>query len=193
LASLKQRPTGVRLVVIDAHVGLISAVGRMFQGCSWQRCRVHFARNLLRTVPKAQQEKVAAALRSVFTQHSATAVEEQWDQVVAMLADKFPSAAELMASAREVVLSFCNFPVSHWRKLWSANLLERVNEEIKRRTLVVGIFPDNAAITPLDGAVLPKQGEYWQLESRRICSLVSMSTIPAAADELPLVDPAATA
>ena len=98
LASLKQRGlTGVRLVVSDAHVGLTKAVGRMFQGCSWQRCRVHFARNLLQTVPKAQQEMVAAALRSVFTQQSAATVEEQWDQVAAMLTAKFPRAAELMA------------------------------------------------------------------------------------------------
>ena len=134
LGSLKQRGlSGVRLVVSDAHVGLTKAVGRMFQGCSWQRCRVHFARNLLQTVPKAQQEMVAAALRSVFTQQSRGAVEEQWDQVAAMLAGKFPRAAELMASAREDVLAFRHFPPSHWRKLWSTNLLERFNEEIKRR------------------------------------------------------------
>jgi hypothetical protein len=128
LASLKQRGLGgVRLVVSDAHVGLTKAVGRMFQGCSWQRCRVHFARNLLQTVPKAQQEMVAAALRSVFTQQSAATVEEQWDQVAAMLTAKFPRAAELMATAREDVLAFRHFTLSHWRKLWSTNLLERVN------------------------------------------------------------------
>jgi transposase-like protein len=89
--------------VSDAHVGLTKAVGLMFQGGSWQRCRVHFARNLLQTVPKAQQEMVAAALRSVFSQQNTAAVEEQWDQVAAMLAGKFPRAAELMASARELV------------------------------------------------------------------------------------------
>jgi hypothetical protein len=128
LASLKQRGLGgVRLVVSDAHMGLTKAVGRMFQGCSWQRCRVHFARNLLQTVPKAQQEMVAAALRSVLTQQSTAAVEEQWDQVAAMLTAKFPRAAELMATTREDVLAFRHFPLSHWRKLWSTNLLERVN------------------------------------------------------------------
>ncbi len=131
LASLKQRSlTGVRLIVSDAHVGLTKAVGRIFQGSSWQRCRVHFARNLLQTVPKAQQEMVDAALRSLFTQQSTVAVEEQWDQLVTMLAGKFPRAAELMATAREDVLSFRHFPLSHWHKLWSTNLLERVNEEI---------------------------------------------------------------
>ena len=161
LASLKQRGlTGVRLVVSDAHVGLTKAVGRMFQGCSWQRCRVHFARNLLQTVPKAQQEMVAAALRSVFTQQNTAAVEEQWDQVAAMLVGKFPRASELMASACEDVLAFRHFPANHWHKLWSNNLLERVNEEIKRRTRVVGIFPNDTAITRLVGAVLLEQDEH---------------------------------
>jgi len=100
----------------------------MFQGCSWQRCRVHFARNLLQTVPKAQQEMVPAALRSVFAQQSRSAVEEQWVQVMAMLTGKFPRAAELMDSAREDVLAFRHFPVAHWHKLWSTGLLERVNK-----------------------------------------------------------------
>ena len=186
LSGLKQRGlTGIRLVISDAHVGLTKAVGRMFQGSSWQRCRVHFARNLLQTVPKAQQEMVAAALRSVFTQQSSAAVEEQWDQVAAMLAGKFPRAAELMATAREDVLAFRHFPASHWRKLWSTNLLERVNEEIKRRTRVVGIFPNDASITRLVGAVLLEQDEHWQLEGRRMFSLDSMAAIAINADALP--------
>jgi putative transposase len=190
LGGLKQRGlTGVRLVVSDAHVGLTKAVGRMFQGCSWQRCRVHFARNLLQTVPKGQQEMVAAALRSVFTQQGRSAVEEQWDQVAAMLTGKFPKAAELMASAREDVLAFRHFPHQHWRKLWSTNLLERVNEEIKRRTRVVGIFPNDAAITRLVGAVLLEQDEHWQLEGRRMFSLDSMAAIPPAAEELSAGEP----
>ena len=163
LSSLKQRGlTGVRLVVSDAHVGLAKAVSRMFQGCSWQRCRVHFARNLLQTVPKAKQEMVAAALRSVFTQQSRSPVEEEWDQVAAMLTGKFTRAAELMATAREDVLAFRHYLPSHWRKLWSTNLLDRVNvaprgalgsAEIKRRTSVVGIFPSDSAIVRLVGAV----------------------------------------
>ena len=194
LGSLRQRGlAGVRLVVSDAHVGLTKAVGRMFQGCSWQRCRVHFARNLLQTVPRAQQEMVAAALRSVFTQQSAQDVLAQWDQVSAMLAGKFPRAAELMATAREDVLAFRHFPASHWRKLWSTNLLERVNEEIKRRTKVVGIFPNDAAITRLVGAVLLEQDEHWQLEGRRMFSLDSMAAIPTAVDELPAAEPQAAA
>ena len=149
IASLKQRGlAGVRLVVSYAHVGLTKAVSRQFQGSSWQRCRVHFARNLLQTVAKAQQEMVAAALRSVFTHQGSSAVEEQWDQVASMLAGKFPREAELMATALEDVLAVIHFPDSHWRKLWSTNLLERDNEEIKRRICVVGISPNDAAITP---------------------------------------------
>ncbi len=172
-------------MVSDAHVGLTKAVGRMFQGCTWQRCRVHFARNLLQTVPKAQQEMLDAALRSVFTQQSTAAVEEQWVQVAAMLTAKFPKAAELMANAREEVPAFRHFQVSHWRKLWSTNLLDRVNEEIKRRTRVVGIFPNDASITHLVGAVLLEQDEHWQLEGRRMFSLDSMAAIPPSAEALP--------
>ncbi|CAK6696955.1 hypothetical protein BBFGKLBO_02155 [Synechococcus sp. CBW1107] len=106
-----------------------------------------------------------------------------------VLSLKFPRAAELMASAREDVLAFRHFPASHWRKLWSTNLLERVNEEIKRRTKVVGIFPNDAAITRLVGAVLLEQDEHWQLEGRRMFSLDSMAAIPPAADELPAAEP----
>ncbi len=102
-----------------------------------------------------------------------------------MLTAKFPRAAELMASAREDVLAFRHFPASHWRKLWSTNLLERVNEEIKRRTRVVGIFPNDAAITRLVGAVLLEQDEHWQLEGRRMFSLDSMAAIPPSAEALP--------
>ena len=167
-------------MISDAHQGLTNAIRRMLQGSCWRRTarcaalsslrRVHFARNLLQTVPKAHQEMVAAALRSVFAQQSKEAVLEQWDQVSAMLAAKFPRAAELMAKASEDVLAFRHFPSQHWKKVWSTNLLERVNEEIKRRTRVVGIFPNDAAIERLVGAVLLEQDEHWQLEGRRMFS-----------------------
>ena len=183
IGSLKERGlTGVKLVISDAHSGLINAIRRMLQGSCWQRCRVHFARNLLQTVPKAHQEMVAAALRSVFAQQSKEAVLEQWDQVSTMLAAKFPRAAELMAKASEDVLAFRHFPPQHWKKVWSTNLLERVNEEIKRRTRVVGIFPNDAAIERLVGAVLLEQDEHWQLEGRRMFSAESMAEIPALED-----------
>jgi len=131
---------------------------------------------------------VAAALRSVFAQQNKEAVLEQWDQVSGMLAAKFPRAAELMAEAREDVLAFHHFPPQHWKKIWSTNLLERVNEEIKRRSRVVGIFPNAAAIERLVGAVLLEQDEHWQLEGRRMFSLDSMAAIPPAAEELPVAE-----
>ena len=149
LVSLKQRGlSGVKLVISDAHVGLTKAIRRQLQGCAWQRCRVHFARNLLQRVPKAHQGMVTAALRSVFAQEDASEIESRWDDLAASLAERFPRATELILEAKEDVLAFRHFPQPHWRKVWSTNLLERVNEEIKRRTRV-GIFPNDAAITRL--------------------------------------------
>ena len=185
IGSLKQRGlTGVRLVISDAHVGLTNAIRRMLQGSCWQRCRVHFARNLLQRVPKAHQGMVTAALRSVFAQEKASEIEARWDDLASSLAERFPKAAELMGEAREDVLAFRHFPPQHWKKIWSTNLLERVNEEIKRRTRVVGIFPNDASITRLVGAVLLEQDEHWQLEGRRMFSAESMTAIPSLA-ELP--------
>jgi len=176
--------SGVKLVISDAHSGLINAIRRMLQGSCWQRCRLHFARNLLQRVPKAHQGMVTAALRSVFAQEKAAEIEARWDDLASSLAERFPRAAELMIKAREDVLAFRHFPDQHWRKVWSTNLLERVNEEIKRRTRVVGIFPNDAAITRLVGAVLLEQDEHWQLEGRRMFSAESMAAIPSL-EELP--------
>jgi putative transposase len=192
LASLKERGlTGVKLVISDAHVGLTKAIRRQLQGCVWQRCRVHFARNLLQRVPRAHQGMVTAALRSVFAQENATEILTRWDDLAASLADRFPRATELMHQAREDVLAFRHFPQPHWRKVWSTNLLERVNEEIKRRTRVVGIFPNDAAITRLVGAVLLEQDEHWQLEGRRMFSAESMAAIPSLEDLPALQDASA--
>jgi putative transposase len=183
IASLKERGlTGVKLVVSDAHVGLTKAIRRQLQGCVWQRCRVHFARNLLQRVPRAHQGMVTAALRSVFAQEDASDILARWDDLAASLAERFPRATELMLEAREDVLAFRHFPQPHWRKIWSTNLLERVNEEIKRRTRVVGIFPNDAAITRLVGAVLLEQDEHWQIEGRRMFSAESMAAIPSLED-----------
>ena len=183
ISQLKERGlSGVKLVVSDAHVGLTKAIQRQLQGCVWQRCRVHFARNLLQRVPKAHQDMVTAALRSVFAQETAAEIEARWDDLAASLAERFPNAAALMYEAREDVLAFRHFPQAHWRKIWSTNLLERVNEEIKRRTRVVGIFPNDAAITRLVGAVLLEQDEHWQLEGRRMFSAESMAAIPELED-----------
>jgi putative transposase len=180
IGSLKERGlTGVKLVISDAHVGLTKAIRRQLQGCAWQRCRVHFARNLLQRVPRAHQGVVTAALRSVFAQEDASEIESRWDDLAASLAERFPRATELMLEAKEDVLAFRHFPAPHWRKIWSTNLLERLNEEVKRRTRVVGIFPNDAAITRLVGAVLLEQDEHWQLEGRRMFSAESMTAIPA--------------
>ena len=179
ISHLKERGLdGVKLVISDAHAGLTKAIRRQLQGCVWQRCRVHFARNLLQCVPKAHQGMVTAALRSVFAQETAAEIESRWDDLAASLAERFPRAAALMHEAREDVLAFRHFPQPHWKKVWSTNLLERVNEEIKRRTRVVGIFPNDAAIIRLVGAVLLEQHEHWQLEGRRMVSAESMATIP---------------
>ncbi len=183
ISHLKERGLGgVKLVISDAHTGLTKAIRRQLQGCVWQRCRVHFARNLLQCVPKAHQGMVTAALRSVFAQETAQEIESRWDDLATSLAERFPKAAALMHEAREDVLAFRHFPKDHWRKIWSTNLLERVNEEIKRRTRVVGIFPNDAAITRLVGAVLLEQHEHWQLEGRRMFSAESMATIPELGD-----------
>ena len=185
IASLKERGlTGVKLVISDAHGGLTKAIRRQLQGCVWQRCRVHFARNLLQRVPKAHQGMVTAAQRSVFAQENAADILSRWDDLAVSLAERFPKAAELMNEAREEVLAFRHFPAQHWKKVWSTNLLERVNKEIKRRTRVVGIFPNDAAITRLVGAVLLEQDEHWQLEGRRMFSAESMAAI-AELEDLP--------
>ncbi len=121
---------------------------------------------------------VTAALRSVFAQETAAEILSRWDDLAASLAERFPKAAELMNEAREEVLAFRHLPQPHWKKVWSTNLLERVNEEIKRRTRVVGIFSNDAAITRLVGAVLLEQHEHGQLEGRRMFSAESMAAIP---------------
>ena len=178
LRRLRERGlSGVQLVISDAHAGLKKAIVRCCQGSSWQRCRVHFARNLLVKVPKGSQDMVAAALRSVFVQTEAQAVVQQWDQVTRMLSEQFPTAAALMEQAREDVLAFRAFPPEHWRKIWSTNPLERLNKEIKRRTRVVGIFPNDASIVRLVGALLLEQQEEWQLDGRRVFSEFSMAKL----------------
>jgi len=183
IASLRERGlVGVKLVISDAHSGLTAAIKRMFQGCSWQRCRVHFLRNLLSHVPKAGQDMVAAAMKAVFVIQAPDQVRAHWQRGTEMLRKQFPSAVPIMETARDDVLAFRHFPKDHWRKIWSTNLLERVNEEIKRRTRVVGIFPNDAAITRLVGAVLLEQHEHWQLEGRRMFSAESMATIPELGD-----------
>jgi len=177
LRSLKQRGlTGVRLVISDAHEGLKKAIRTCFQGASWQRCRVHFIRNLLSTVPKAQSDFVAAAFRSIFTLSTATEVLARWDEVADMIEPKFPRAATLMRDAKGDVTAFTAFPKRHWTKIWSNNPLERLNKEIKRRTNVIGIFPNDAAAIRLIGAVLTDQHEEWVI-ARKYMTDASMAEL----------------
>ncbi len=160
IGSLKERGlTCVKLVISDAHKGLTNAIRRMLQGSCWQHCRVHFAGNLLQRVPKERQGMVTAALRSVLAQEEAAEIEACWDDLASSLAERFPKAAELMLEARENVLAFRHFPDQHWIKDWSTNLLERVNEEIKRRTRVIAASLGKMPTTRLVGAVLLKQDD----------------------------------
>lgn len=177
LRSLRDRGlSGVRLVISDAHAGLKASIRKCFTGASWQRCRVHYARNLLACVPKTHAEFVAAAFRSIFALGAKTELEARWDEVADTLAERFPKAAESMRTARTDVLAFCAFPPAHWRKIWSNNPLERLNKEVKRRSNVVGIFPNDAAVLRLIGAVLADQHDEWAI-ARHYLSETSMAQL----------------
>lgn len=168
---------GVRLVISDQHAGLVAAIKRCFQGAAHQRCRVHFARNLLAMIPKGHQAMVSAAFKTVFAQVSGPDMHAQWDQVTATLEDRFPKAAALMTGAKEEVLAFTAFPSEHWRQIWSTNPLERLNKELKRRCRVVGIFPNEASVIRLGGAVLLDVHDEWVAAERRYFSEASMAKL----------------
>ena len=183
LLSLKQRGlAGVKLVISDQHSGLVKALGRAFQGVAHQRCRVHFARNLLAHVPKGQADYVAAAFRMIFAQPSTADVHAAWDKTRDELAARFPKLGPLMDEAKAEVLAFTAFPREHWRKVWSTNHLERVNKEIKRRARVVGIFPNAAAVIRLVGAVLIDMHDEWIAGDRRYLSEGSMAKLYEVSD-----------
>src|SRR5690606_21522985 len=146
-----------------------------FQGAAHQRCRVHFARNLLACVPTSHQQMVAAAFRMIFAQPDADGGTEQWDRTPDLLAPKFPTPAALMDDARVEVTAFTAFPFAHWRKIWSTNPLERLNKEIKRRCRVVGIFPNEASVIRLVGAVLADTHDEWLAADRRYLAEGSMA------------------
>jgi putative transposase len=150
LRSLRARGLdGVKLVISDAHTGLKKAISTVFQGASWQRCRVHFMRNVLSIVPRASQEVVASMIRTIFAQPDAKHVQAQFDEVIRVLTPTHSKVAQMLLDAREDLLAFCGFPPKHWRQIWSTNPIERVNKEIKRRTDVVGVFPNPTALLRL--------------------------------------------
>jgi putative transposase len=184
---LKRGLKGVKLVVSDAHEGLRHAVTKALHA-TWQRCRVHWMRNALAHVPKGQQTVVAAALRQAFLQADQAAARQIWRQVADQLRPRWPKLAALMDESEADVLAYMAFPAQHWTKLHSTNPLERLNKELKRRADVVGIFPGEASITRLIGAVLLEQNDEWQLQHRYmpLAGMVGLLAPDAEADTLRL-------
>jgi putative transposase len=162
--------TGVRLVTSDAHAGLVAAIGATLPGASWQRCRTHYAANLMSLTPKSSWPWVKTLLHSVYDQPDADSVHAQFDRLVEAVAGKLPKVADHLEAARADVLAFTAFPKEIWRQIWSNNPNERLNREIRRRTDVVGIFPDRDALIRLVGAVLAEQHDEWT-EGRRYLGL----------------------
>lgn len=178
LRSLVKRGLrGVQLAISDAHEGLKSAIATVLSGVTWQRCRVHFMRNLLATVPRTAREPVAAIVRTIFAQPDAATAMAQLGKVVEGLRPRFAQAAELLESAAEDVLAHLHFPLAHRRQLHSTNPLERLNKEIKRRSAVVGIFPHRDSLLRLVGALLAEQDDEWSVADRRYFSAESMQQL----------------
>jgi putative transposase len=173
---------GVQLVTSDAHRGLKAAIAAVLQGAGWQWCRTHFMRAALAQVPKAAQQMVAATIRTVFVQPDPTAAREQWRKVADSFRARFPRLAALLDDVEADVLAYLPFPQDHWRQVWSNNPLERLNREIKRRTDVAGIFPNDAAVTRLVGAVLAEQHDEWQV-ARRYFSADSLAKLTGPAPD----------
>lgn len=174
LRSLARRGLrGVCLVTSDAHEGLKAAVSHVLSGCSWQRCRVHFMRNVLAHVTRADQPMVGVALRTIFAQPDRASAGDQLELVAETMAKRWPKVAELLREAEQDVLSYMAFPSEHWTRIYSTNPLERLNKEIKRRTNVVGIFPDIPSVERLVGAILIDIHDEWQV-GRRYFSQESM-------------------
>jgi transposase-like protein len=177
--------SGVQLVISDAHEGLKGAIAAVLQAASWQRCRVHFVRNALALVPKHAAELVAATIRTVFVEPTPQATREQWRKVADGFRPAYPRLAALMDEAEDDVLAYLAFPREHWRQIWSNNPLERLNREIKRRTDVVGIFPNQGAVIRLVGAILGEQHDEWQV-GRRYFSAESLAKLTDPKEVLPL-------
>ena len=156
---------GTHLVISDAHVALESALATVMVGASLQRCRVHFLRNVLAQIPKGSSEKVAAAIRTIFAQPGAEHVRDQRDVIATMLGRYFPKVEAMLREVAEVITAFDGSPTAYWKKIWSTNPLKRVSEEIRRRTDVVGVFPNPAVFQRLAGAVLIDYGDEWHVTS----------------------------
>ncbi|MBF0563188.1 MAG: IS256 family transposase, partial [Alphaproteobacteria bacterium] len=177
LRSLARRGLrGVKLVISDSHEGLKAAVSRVFNA-TWQRCRVHFMRNVLDHAGRQGRRVVSAFIATSFAQDDAQAARVQWRQVADQLRSKVPNLAALMDEAEADVLAYMSFPKEHRPKLASTNSLERLNGEVKRRTDVVGIFPNEEAITRLVGAILLEQNDEWAVQRARYMTLETIATV----------------
>ena len=170
---------GVKLVVSDAHEGLKSAIKKVLTGSTWQRCRVHFMRNVLSQVPKKCQGMVSSIIRTIFAQNDQESAREQLRHVVDELRGRFPKAMVILEAAEEDILAYMAFPREHWIQIHSTNPLERLNREIRRRTDVVCIFPNRDAVIRLVGTMLMEQNDEWQV-GRRYFSLESMEKLTQA-------------
>jgi transposase-like protein len=177
LRSLARRGLrGVKLVISDSHEGIKAAVSKVMNA-TWQRCRVHFMRNVLAHAGKSGRRVVSAFIATAFAQDDAEAAKAQWRRIADQLRPKLPKLAKLLDDAEADVLAYMTFPTAHRAKLHSTNPLERVNGEIKRRTEVVGIFPNEAAIVRLVGAILLEQNDEWAVQRSRYLSLESVASI----------------
>jgi putative transposase len=168
--------SGVRLVTSDSHLGLKQAVAEVLVGATWQRCRVHFMRNALATVPKLAQQMAAATLRTIFAQADADSARDTLERVCRLFEKRYPQLVACLRDAETDVLAYYGFPVEHRRQIWSTNSLERLNREVGRRCEVVGIFPNRAALLRLAGAVLEEQNDEWAV-GRRYFSTESMNKL----------------
>ena len=177
LRKLRRRGLrGVKLIVSDAHEGIKAAVAKLINA-TWQRCRVHTMRNALAHAGKSSRRVVSAFMATAFAQDSAEAAKAQWRRIADQLRPKLPKLAAFMDEAESDVLAYMSFPPEHWSKLHSTNGLERLNGEIKRRTEVVGIFPNDEAIVRLVGAILLEQNDEWAVQRARYMTLETMAAL----------------
>jgi transposase-like protein len=177
LRKLRRRGLrGVKLVVSDAHEGIKAAVAKLMNA-TWQRCRVHAMRNALAHAGKSSRRVVSAFMATAFAQDSPKAAKAQWRRVADQLRPKLPKLAGFMDEAEGDVLAYMSFPAEHWPKIHSTNGLERLNGEVKRRTEVVGIFPNDDAIVRLVGAILLEQNDEWAVQRARYMTLETMTAL----------------